>query len=422
MITRIAVIGSAEFINDIQAIASKVANLNIQSYIYQHPQESADLLTKLLPCDAVFFSGALPYYFSKSEREKLPIPAVYLAQDEYTISATFLSILSHMQIPLNRISIDLMDAAIIYNIAETTKIELSENHIIDYKKMLETHDFNLEKLVTFHQLLWEKKAIDLALTSVHAIYDQLVHLGIPAMRMTDPPNALLKGLEAAKTMAEYAKSQSAQVAVAYISLQTDSTEIHNDIHSLANKLHATAQQVEQQSYVIINTRGNIEALANEGHLQAFFTKYPTSIAIGFGYGATVKEAEENAKIALKFAEKDFHASSGFTLTDKKELKRLLAQPNQHRLINDHPEIFKMAKKTKLSPANLSKIIEFAKARVAQPFSSADLAEYLQVTRRTAERMMKKLADHHYVEVVGEEMLYQQGRPRALYSLNIPIYF
>jgi predicted transcriptional regulator len=55
------------------------------------------------------------------------------------------------------------------------------------------------------------------------------------------------------------------------------------------------------------------------------------------------------------------------------------------------------------------------------FTSADLAEYLQLTRRSAERMIKKLHDHGYIKVVGEEMIYKQGRPRAIYQLNMPIY-
>lgn len=50
------------------------------------------------------------------------------------------------------------------------------------------------------------------------------------------------------------------------------------------------------------------------------------------------------------------------------------------------------------------------------FTAGDIAEYLQVSRRSAERLLKKLVDCKLVEVVGEEQPYRQGRPRSVYRL------
>lgn len=81
----------------------------------------------------------------------------------------------------------------------------------------------------------------------------------------------------------------------------------------------------------------------------------------------------------------------------------------------------MAKETKLSPLNISKIMAFSKARQSLQFTAHDLSEHLQVTRRTTERILKKLVEHNYAKIVGEEMTYQQGRPRSLYELNFSTY-
>ncbi|MFO1443317.1 transcriptional regulator [Bacillus sp. Bva_UNVM-123] len=423
MITKIAVLGSAEFITKIKTVAPKVTNIELNMYPYNSPQEAAKLLTQLKPCDVVFFSGALPYYFSKKERESLPIPSVFLAQDDYTVSSSFLTILHHKQISLQRLSIDLMDAAIVKNVLEAANISPLPANVIDYKSMLNKNQFDMAKLVSFHRFLWENGAIDLALTSVHAVYDQLVSLGIPAMRMTDPPNSLIRGLEAAKAEAQFVKGQLSQVAVTYLSLKESSREIIDYLNELARHQQITIQQLENGLNAIFSTRGDVEALIKEGLLHNIFTKWPNEITIGFGYGKTLKEAMENAKIALKFAEKDTNHSSAFILDDKKELHGPLPKKHhQQRLTNNHPELFKIAQKAKLSPANLSKIIQFIKSRQSNEFTSADLADYLLITRRSSERMIKKLVDHKYAFIVGEEMTYQQGRPRALYALNIPIYY
>lgn len=423
MITKIAVLGSAEFIEKIKTVALKVANIELNEYVYQNPQEASHLLTQLKPCDVVYFSGALPYYFSKEEREKLPIPSVYLAQDDYTISSSFLTILYHKQISLNRISIDLIDASIVKNVLEAAEITSYPTHIIDYQSMLKENQFDIAKLCEFHRSQWEKGATDLALTSVHAVYDQLIQLGIPAMRMRDPHNSIIKGLEAAKAEANFTKSQLSQVAVTYFSVKESSNEINQSIKDLISRQYTAIQQIETGLYSILSTRGDIEAFINEGLLSKLFESYPEQIAAGFGYGTAMKEAENNAKIALTFAEKEKNQSCGFILNDKKELIGPLPLTHQQqRLANNHPEFYKIAQRAKLSPANLSKIIQFAKSRQTNQFTSADLADYLQITRRSTERIIKKLVDHEYIRIVGEEMTYQQGRPRALYTLNIPIYY
>lgn len=421
MITKIAVLGSAEFIDKIKTVAPQVANIKLDEYVYQQPQDAPKLLTQLKPCDVVFFSGALPYYFSIKERKNLPIPCVYLAQDNYTVSSSFLSILYHKQISLNRISIDLVDASIIENVLEAADILSSPTHVIDYKLMLKENRFDITKLIEFHHSRWKKRETDLALTSVHAVYGQLVQLGVPAMRMRDPQNSIIKGLEAAKAEAILAKSQLSQVAVTYFSIKDSSNE--EIIFQFINKHIATIQQVENGIYSIISTRGDVEAIIKGELLSELFGKYPELVAAGFGYGTALKEAEENARIALTFAEKKLTEGCAFLLNDKKELIGPLPQQlQQQRLINNHPEIYQIAQKAKLSPANLSKIIQFAKSRQTNQFTSADLADYLQITRRSTERIIKKLVDHHYIQIVGEEMTYQQGRPRALYTLNIPIYY
>lgn len=421
--TKIAVIGSAEFIEKAQSVANKMANIELDMYIYQQPQESSNLLKQLKPCDVVFFSGALPYYFSKTERERLPIPSLYLAQDDMTVAASFLDILYHKGISLQRISVDLIDSSIVSIVLEAANINVVPNHVIDYKTMLDKNELDISQLVSFHQSRWEQGKIDLALTSVHAVYDQLVQLKIPSMRMADPPNALIKGLKEAKAQAEYMKSQSAQVAIVYISLNELFTEQHKLIDSLANSMHSSVQQLEDSLFTIFSTRGDIQLFIENGFLHEIFTTWPNHLAIGFGYGATIKEADENARIALCFAEKEPERSCSYILTDKKELHNPVLQEHKHqRLINDRPEFFEIAQKTKLSPANLSKIIQFGVSRHLHHFTTADLADYLQITRRSAERIIKKLADNGYVQVVGEEMTYQQGRPRALYILKLPIYY
>ncbi|WHY01200.1 transcriptional regulator [Neobacillus sp. DY30] len=414
MATKIAVIGSREFLEKILTVGSQVEDITIDPYIYQQPQEAAELARTLMPCDVVFFSGALPYYFAKKHLENLTLPMLILTQDEIAVAASLLSIAHKSKIPFERISIDLFDASNIDHVLSESEIKIECLNIMDFKQQMLEDSFNLERIVQFHFNLWEQGLTEVALTSVHAVYHQLQSLGVPAIRMADPQISLLRGLQTAKDQADLFKSKAAQVAVGYLSLQEPQQE---QIDNLAHSLNAYIQPINQTLFIIYSTRGEMDKY----RLNDFLEKWSGTILVGFGYGSTMKEADQHARIALQFAEKELSSKCGYILTEDKEMVGPFPyEHKQYSLKNDHPMLIQVAKETKLSPSNLSKIIEFSRSRQSLQFTSADLTDYLQVTRRSTERIIKKLVDNGYVKVVGGEMVYHQGRPRAIYELHLPL--
>lgn len=417
---KIAVIGPADVIDHILSVAPRMDGVEIDPYVYSQPQEAAELIRHLKPCDVVLFSGALPFYFSKEVREQLPIPTVFLEQDEMALTSSLLSILYHKNIQPERISMDLIDSSFVTNVLMDIGIDCTP-HVMDYADML-PNKFDITEIVDFHYSRFKLGIADFALTSVHAVYDKLQELGLPSQRMLDPTRALIRGLQNAKAQAELAKSHSATVAASYISFPTPHDIPIKHLDVFARTINSSFQQIDESSFILYSTRGDIEALMETSAFRDFLLNWQDPVSVGFGYGTTATEAEQNAKIARSFAANHESESCGYILTEEKELLGPFPKENKaQRLKNDHPELLQIAKETRLSPANLSKIIQFSKSRQSLQFTTADLSNYLQVTRRSTERILKKLVDHGYVKIIGEEMPYQQGRPRAIYELNMPIY-
>lgn len=416
MNTKIAVIGSATFLARVKSLALELDGISVESYPYNQPQEAPGILKRLKPCDAVFFSGALPYFFSKTEILNLPIPSVYLAQDEISIATSMLSVLFHKNISPSQISIDAIDSIRVLNVLEDLEIETSLPFILDYSEMLTT-GFNLEKITDYHRSLWKKGCTGIALTGIHAVYDQLVSEGIPAMRMIDPKSSLIKCLEEASFKAHFHKRTSAQVAAGYI--QWKSEDGYTLIQEMVRNFADSVQKLDDHSLILYCTRRDVESFTENNLLLSALS---SSVEFGFGYGATLLEAKQNAQIALHFSTIRNEERSCYIFTEEKMLLGPFPKGNkQHSLKMDDPAFIEIARTTKLGPVNLSKVIEFGKSRTSNQFTAGDLAAYLQVTRRSTERILKKLHDNGYVKVVGEEMTYHQGRPRAIYELNIPIY-
>ncbi len=420
MMIKIAVVGSKEFMENLLPIAHKLEEIEIDPYIYLHPAESSEILKRLKPCDVIFFSGALPYYMAKEIREQLRIPSTYLQQDETTVASSLLSIIYHQSIQPHKISIDLVDRSFITNVFHD--IGLKETpQVMDYENMLWSND-EIKSIIDFHLAKYQSGEVDLALTSIHAVYDELQKIGIPSERMIDPTQSIIHGLKDAKIKAELAKSHSATVGaciISFIELQESSLE---QLNVISKELRGSFKQVDEMTFILYTTRGDIESSTKTNTIDRLFTNIEGAVSIGFGYGKTVNEAEQNAKIAQGFAKNNPIERRFYILTSDKELFGPF--PKEQRvqsLKNDNPELMKIAKETKLSPANLSKIIQFSQSHPSLKFTAADLSEYLQVTRRSTERLLKKLVDYRYANICGEEMPYQQGRPRAIYELKLPLY-
>lgn len=130
-----------------------------------------------------------------------------------------------------------------------------------------------------------------------------------------------------------------------------------------------------------------EALNNNSMINSWLSSSFSPIKIAFGYGKTVIEATQNAKDALSYTTDN----TAYLLTDSKEL--LGPFPNSNRQVelkNSDPLLVQIAKQTTLSPANLSKVVKFSRLRKSTEFTAYDLEVYLQVSRRTTERILKNL--------------------------------
>ncbi|SES23324.1 hypothetical protein [Psychrobacillus sp. OK032] len=408
---RIAVLGSSNFIGRLKRLEHELVSIRLDYYIYQSPVDATEIVQKIKPCDVLFFSGSLPYIFAKEASEKLPVPTHYLKQDEAVITTTLLSVYFSNNIPIEQLSIDLIEPQLIKNVLEDI------GQLEQYPHMLKIDPtFELEEVVKFHTELHYSGKGSLAITSVHAVFHALQDKKVPVIRMLDSKGSILKGLEDAKSMALLVKSQSAKIAIGCI--QSNNIISEEVLKKIASTIQANHVQTDNHLYTFISTQGNIQIALESNAIQHWRDLVPTPIKIAFGYGKTVIEATQNAKDALPYTTEN----TAYLITDHKEL--FGPYPNnqqQIQLKTNDPKLVQIAKDTTLSPANLSKIMQFSRSHSSVEFTTNDLEAYLQVSRRTTERLLKKLVDHGYARVVGEEMTYQQGRPRAIYEFNFPTY-
>ena len=414
MLTRIAVLGSSTFIKRLKSFEHELPSIRLDYYTYNIPSDAKDIASIIKPCDGVFFSGSFPFSYAQDSVSKLPIPSFYLKQDESAITTTLLSLSYTNPTAIHKLSIDLVHPESVNSVLE----DIGQMDETPFMMKIDT-SFDLEEIVAFHTNLQKSGASLLAITSIHAVYQRLRENGLSVIRMIDPKSSIIKGIEDTKSLALLFKSQSAKIAIGYIHTSKELSGSEEKVKQIAASIQANTVKEADNLYSLFSTQGDVEeALYNNSVINSWLGSSSPPIKIAFGYGKTVIEASQNARDALSYATDN----TAYLLTDSKEL--LGPYPNnntQVRLKNIEPKLVQIAKETTLSPANLSKVIQFSRLRKSTEFTAYDLEVYLQVSRRTTERILKKLADHGYAQIIGEEMTYQQGRPRAIYELNFPTY-
>ncbi|MEK5037642.1 transcriptional regulator [Sporosarcina sp. FSL K6-3457] len=415
MKVKIAVIGSHDFCQRTEQLVADRQDIELHSYRYDEPKAAPSLLQTLKPCDAILFSGSLPYFYAQDRLIDFTIPVLYLKQDETAIAITLLHISAKEQVDLNRISIDVREKSLIENVLK----DLNQALELPFIHALDDGD-NLQDIVAYHKLLSIQGKTDMAITSVHAVYEQLQQQQIPAYKMIDPESSILRTIETAKQQAILQKSKAAQIAVGLIKGIPHSKDLETSVEKMAALMKAQWNE-QHEGYTLYTTMGNIEFSLRNNEFLSLFQTFATKAKLAFGCGETIVDATENARFALNLIHES-DSQSFYMLDANKKLHGPFPQSNTAIAMKiNEPVLVEMADKTKLSPANISKLLLFSQSRHAKQFTATDLALHLNVTRRTAERTLKKMVEFNYITIVGEEMTYRQGRPRALYEFNFPIF-
>ncbi|QDQ00372.1 hypothetical protein FOH38_07545 [Lysinibacillus fusiformis] len=413
MSTKIAVLCSKAFKKRILSIAQNIDDIQLEFYLYNQPTDAPSMLKQIKPCDALLIGGTLPYLHAQSLLEKFPIPWNYIKQDETAISTTLLSLIANHAISLEKVSIDVMNPVFVDNVLADIEYSGPKPYVYPISIAEAPNDI-LQK----HLKLWQTKNIDFVITSIHTVFDELQVLNIPAMRVLDATGSIIQCLEETKSQSLLTKSESVKAAVGLLDIPENNDFNSLILNHITAATHSTYKQITPLYYELYTTAGHLQNAFEKENMQKLLQQIEQPFKLAFGYGHSIFEAAQNAKYALEFA-KPFEV---YILDEHKNL--LGPFPNSEAKISlktNDPYILEMAKQTNLSPANISKIINFSRERQSSQFTSHNLSEYLQVSRRTTERIIKKLVDRGYAKAVGEEMPHQQGRPRTIYELNFATY-
>lgn len=289
------------------------------------------------------------------------------------------------------------------------------------------------ELIEFHESLFLSGKADVCITHRGHVYETLLQRGISVCRIVPTVMSIRETLRLASQLGETNHFRQSQIAALHLHIRnvfkehTSSYETYKLNLKLQELLLQFAEHVSgaliptgRTTFSLFSTRGAIERN----------TLFPPSLLFekmrllsggtvhfGIGYGMTAFGAEQNAILALSRTEK--REEGGLVIADENGAVQE-SFPNQESLSfhyrSDDLEVIEKLKRAGVSAAAFNKIVTVQDRLGKRSVSAADLASWLDMTQRNANRLLAELERSGLAQIVGEEAPSPKGRPRKLFRI------
>ncbi|OCA92349.1 hypothetical protein [Pseudobacillus wudalianchiensis] len=436
---KVAVFGAPDLVELVMLIGKQFEDLDLLQAVYSHPDQVTKLVEKYhKETDILLFAAPVPYLLVRDYLTHFTIelnkPMIFIP---YTEASFYRGLF--MAFKQTGLSADKLNFSIDY-LPETGAKECLEELEINAEKMYEKkcklHQ-DLDKLFSFHYDLWKQGKTATAMTSYYLVYEKLKKLGIPAFRVTPAKSAIRQTLQQVLLEGKSLYQVESQIAIVIIgfSQNTDKPDQSVDkqvinrreeilrqiIAEYEKDIQALSVWTEQGNVRLITTRGEIEQHTQRFRkfpmFQSVHTKLNIPVFCGIGFGHTANEAELKAYEAFSKA-RSTDDSNCFVVESDGKVHGPIGKPFQleYAVRSKDPGRLLIAKQTGLSIGTINKLISFNESCGNQTITAGNLADGFGITSRSARRILSKLEQHNFAQIIGEEQPVNKGRPRQIYKL------
>ena len=249
--------------------------------------------------------------------------------------------------------------------------------------------------------LKKEKKIDIVLTRISNMVEFLKKENI-SFDFLFPSEENIKNtlLEVIKDI-KILKSEKKQIIFGKLLLNEIFIDIEEEIHSISKNCIVRISDKNIEILMIY------EDFINSNIALNLKRKLKNKFFSGWGKGDNINEARYNAEKAYK-KNKDLNAEIIYLVSSNSEV--IISEIDEKKKKNI--EIIDKLKELNITKENAEKLIELFKDK--EKVSCANLANYLNISERTANRLLLKLEENNLA--ISELMKINRGRPKKLYQI------
>lgn len=432
---KIIVIGTKMMPKIINKMIDQLPNVDIQyhcSEFYEEAASIADSLQKEGEADAILFSGPTSYHYAK-RRIVATIPWAYLPYSRVAAFQACLEGIAIFKSDLKALSVDQFD----HNLLREALEEVGIRDSVIIRAGIDAEEDRFEKkLLDFHRNCYRQGRVSLCVTSMEHIAEPLRAEGIPCVRIYPVKEVLQEQIYRLQILHLSAKKNQGRMAVIAIQLNYVSfdeqnlmfqeweqlqcqNEYRKNVYSLAQRMEAAVFSGDGNHFFIVTSKNYLMNVFLKDSTYWEFgqlgRRFPDNrIYIGIGIGNTTLEAKSRAMMALNRSASGHSGKSYMIEEENKTIELLFPGENSAEL----PSLSFLAQRLHLSTATLGKLSETLEI-CGKEMDAATLAEKLQISVRSANRMMAHLEKEGYAAVVGKQSS-GRGRPSRILRIELPV--
>lgn len=385
--------------------------------------------------DAVIFSGKIPYDIINHAMHSKN-PWVYIDKNHFQLQSLLLGIaLKGKYDPLN-ISIDCFSEKSILKAFSEVGLTRDQYRFFSMEPNIYKPDF-IEDIIKFHRHNYAKNKVSVCITEITSIYESLCSEGVPCIlslpSRDDLHNAVQK-LELKIRSRVNASSQIVAIAIEIDQPNEYSLLLENDyqmmaekikvtekIYLFAQRIQATVVEIGKRGYLLFSTKTILENETQNLHHMALLDDVSSAtmstISLGIGYGITAREANYNANLGMIKAQKG-GGNLCFAVNDGNYIGPILntIRPKDKNTTKIDNNFLRVSEVTGIGIDTIFKIQCFIDQQ-KNIFTPNELAAYLEISKRSVDRILDKLETSGYMSIIGKKSESGHGRPSRIIKIS-----
>ena len=383
--------------------------------------------------DGILFTGKIPYDLINVEIISKK-PWVYIRHDPSRLLSGLLEASLH-KYDITNISIDSYaedDVYEVYNNMHMTKQALTL-HISD--KII-FHASFLDDIKAFHEQSYKKQGVSVCITGISDVYEYLTQQNIPCIPLDPTQQSIDEAIRHFESKQQVNNQKNSQIVVLAIErdlpnehaliqeneyqLALESMKISEEIYLFSQRIQAAVIEKEIGKYLLFTTKYLLELETEELQRINIITRQAvqrfSTLSIGIGYGETAREAKYNANLGLIKAKKH-GGNRAYKVENNEYIGPIVPNPSESVHHIDGP-FQRVASETGLSLNSIIKLQTIIDRQQNNAFTSNELARLYGVSSRSINRMIEKLLDANYAQIIGCNMRTKSGRPSRIIQLRL----
>lgn len=419
----IGIIGSTDSVGLVSHVASEMELAEgLVCRSYTRPElapKCAEELDSL--CGVILFTGRVPYELARTHAS-LAAATDYIPHSGADLYRTLVVLARQYGGRLPTSSIDTLGADVVRENYEDIG-EVPPKHVYALDPILRG-DADFQDMVDFHRELYTSGAVEVCITCLGQVREQLEPLGVPVVRVAHTRSVIRDSLRRVALTAQLRTTEASQIAVIAIG-RTDGDEnatvtLRSTVNGLADVVRGRLVDEGPGAHNIATTRGAVEAELQgrrSGELHRMLaTLDDIGARIGVGFGTSLPHAEEQARYALGIAAATREHS--VVLPDGSITRLDDGRPTGIRVRETDRRRLDAAKQAGIGPTTFSRLQAALATLGTSRFTARDFARAYGVEPRSARRLLAGLVTAGLAQPRGAQPGPGAGRPQVVYELDV----